>query len=99
MSETKRTLAGCLATFIALPFASVFNGYVLSVLWRWFIVPVFHLPVLSIVQAIGISMVVTMFTYQAPEDVKGREWTDLIARMFAKPALGLFFGWIVRMWL
>lgn len=36
---------------------SVWGGYVFSVIWGWFIVPLFHLPVLPVSFAIGLLMV------------------------------------------
>ena len=34
---------------------AIFGGYVLTVLWGWFIVPTFHLPPLTIPVALGLS--------------------------------------------
>ena len=42
--------------------AIVIRGWVVSTLWGWFIVPVFHAPVLSIMQAVGLSLVAGVFT-------------------------------------
>lgn len=39
--------------------SSVLNGWVLSILWGWFLVPTLKLPPLTVVQAIGIAMVIT----------------------------------------
>lgn len=47
---------------LVLVLSSMLRGYVLTWLWLWFVVPVFHLPELGIVQAIGISGVVTLLT-------------------------------------
>lgn len=35
----------------------IFNAYVLTVLWGWFVVPVFHLAALTLPLAIGLKMV------------------------------------------
>ncbi len=42
----------------------VYNGYILVKLWSWFIVPTFNLPALSIPVGIGISIVISLLTYQ-----------------------------------
>ncbi|MBU4347936.1 hypothetical protein KJ671_00275 [Patescibacteria group bacterium] len=42
----------------------ILRGYVLSVLWGWFIVPVFHLPELTLAVAIGIAMIMSIITHQ-----------------------------------
>ena len=44
---------------VAVPI-TIWRGYVLSVLWAWFIVPLFGLPALSIPLAIGLMVIVSM---------------------------------------
>jgi hypothetical protein len=39
-----------------IPLAAISRGFVLSIMWSWFVVPVFHLPPLTIPYALGISM-------------------------------------------
>jgi len=90
---------------VALVLGSIFNGYALSVLWGWFIVPVFHLPALTVVPAIGIAMVVGYLTRQIGPDVeeKDRSSSEKMARSFAHafflPLFALFFGWIVHLFM
>ena len=83
--------------------SSIMNGLVLSILWSWFVTPVFDLPVLTIVQAIGIGLVVTMLTYHKSESKEGKDTTELIAEIVSaavfQPLFYLFFGWVVRMFL
>ena len=38
------------------------NGWVLEVIWGWFMVPIFNLPAITIVEAMGLSLVVS-FTF------------------------------------
>jgi hypothetical protein len=96
------TLGIAVSFIVALVLGSIFNGYALSVLWGWFVVPVFHLPVLTVVPAIGIAMVVGYLTHQTEPDVEekeretGEKLLRLIALVFFRPAFALFFGWIVH---
>jgi hypothetical protein len=46
---------------------TLLRGALLQLLWGWFVVPVFHLPSLSLVQALGIALVVTFLMYQDPQ--------------------------------
>jgi hypothetical protein len=60
-------LALIIGAFIVLLFiagSSIIYGMTLSVLWGWFMVPLFHLPRLGIAQAIGLSLVISYATYQ-----------------------------------
>lgn len=67
MSNTDNAL-GCLVAGVfvaAMTFVSaLMNGWVLTKLWSWFVVPIFHLPGLGLVQAIGIGVMVSFLTYQ-----------------------------------
>ena len=41
---------------------SMFNGYALSIMLQWFMVPTLGLPVIGIAQATGISLVASYLT-------------------------------------
>lgn len=86
--------------------AAIWSGYVLSVLWSWFVISQFpDMPHLSIPGAIGISMIVSFLTKDRQLTVEQKE-LDATERFihgvvvsFSMPALALFLGWIVRMFL
>lgn len=42
---------------------SILNGIVLADLWLWFVVPIFHLPILQTVQAMGLALIVSYTTH------------------------------------
>lgn len=62
---------GCALLFASLPFTlaygTVLAGYVLSVIWGWFMVPLLHAPPLSVAGAAGIHLVIRYVTYQTPK--------------------------------
>jgi len=77
---------------------SLWNGYVLTVLWRWFMVPVFNLPILSLPVAIGISLVIGLLTQQyqsIPEDDRFKPFVYSIL----VPFVALAMGWIVHLFM
>lgn len=86
---------------------SIFNGYVLSVLWGWFIVPTFvGAPQLLVVTAIGITLVVQYLTHQIDDGGKkedddkfGQKMVKTTVYAIAKPLLALFIGWIVHQYM
>lgn len=94
-----------LLTIPLIVLSSIWRGYVLTVLWGWFIVPVFHLPALTIVVAIGVAMVVGFLTYQQPEEKPNdtRSSTEKISAGIATalmhPAVYLLIGWIIQLFL
>ena len=96
---------GCgLAGIVIIPIAIygyVINGWVLSLLWLWFIVPVFHVVALTIPQSIGITMIVGFLTKQMTND-KGEEDKRTTSKkiidflvIIISPFLTLGIGWIV----
>jgi hypothetical protein len=38
---------------------TILGGFIFSLLWLWFVVPVFHLQILTIAQAIGLSFFIS----------------------------------------
>lgn len=78
---------------------SILNGYVLSILWAWFIVPTFHAPVLSIPVAIGVSMVIHYLTFTDTTDLAKKEdskwWSSLLIALL-RPVVVLAFGAVVH---
>lgn len=100
---------GCLLIIFALayiPLAIIWHGYVASVVWRWFMVPIFHMQELSVAQCIAISIVVWMFiphpkieTEDDGEKSGGKKLAISYSTGFFLPLLLLFEAWIVRHWL
>lgn len=72
----------------------VWRGYVMAVLWGWFMVPPFGLPSLSIPFAIGISIVAGVFAGHRTEE-KGTPFWTLVGRSFMGPLMSLGIGAIV----
>lgn len=98
-------LGGVVGLIVLMAFSAVFSGYALSVLWGWFIVPIFHLPQLSITAAIGISLVIGYLTHQIINDPKDsdRSFAEKIgvatAYSILKPGSALLIGWVVHLFM
>ena len=77
---------------------SIWSGYVLSVLWGWFIVPTFQLPILTIPVAIGISLVTHMLCASSSSSSgdTSKDTATLAVGLFLVPLVALALGWIVR---
>lgn len=93
-------LAGLVGVIIV---ASILNGWAISVLWLWFVAPLFGLPVLTIPQAIGLSLVIGMFTsrYRDQDDAKdktGRIVNSLVLAVFM-PVFAVVIGSVVKMFI
>ena len=80
------------------------RGFVIMKLWTWFIVPMFSMQALTLVHAIGLSLVVGLLTSELkPEDDDGENWfTKIITRfifLVIVYAAVLFEGWIISLFM
>jgi putative Mn2+ efflux pump MntP len=92
---------GIVGVFALLALSSIWKGYVLTVLWSWFVVPTFGAPLLTIAPAIGLAMVVGFLTHQSdatktPEGDSSERFMRAVAHALVMPLLVLGIGWVVR---
>ena len=83
---------------------AIMNGWVLSILWSWFVIPIFGVPTLSIPLAIGFSLTVGMLAGKnsAPKNEKKSTTEvagELIGAAFLTPLFVLFLGYIIKMFI
>jgi membrane protein CcdC involved in cytochrome C biogenesis len=80
----------------------LFVGYILSKLWLWFIMPVFHLPELSLGYAMGLGLIFDLILIGVSNqtDASNLNSNQLTSRalnlMFARPLSILFIGWLIH---
>ena len=79
----------------------IWGGYVLSVMWAWFVVPTFHAPQVSVAVAVGISLIVGMLTKQVTESQEKKDATASVVSSFTwsffYPLLILGVGYVAHM--
>lgn len=104
-------LAVFIAALIGIPFVlfvvafgSIVRGYVLHVLWGWFMVEQFHLPQLSIVAAIGLSLTLNYLLPHATNIKANKtdekktlsETVGELVGILISPFVTLLFGWALH---
>lgn len=92
-------LIGLLMVVGGLAASCIWSGFVLTILWRWFMATSFGLPPLSIAAGIGISLVIQMLV--PTPTVKDEDYSigSALGKAFVKPAVALLMGWIVNHWM
>lgn len=104
-SKEENTLWGCfslsVALFIGTVLGTIVNGWALMTLWGWFIVPVFELPPLTTVQAIGVAMVISFLTKRHDLSEQRKRSTSemislLIGSSFLLPVVTVVIGFVVH---
>ena len=65
---------GYLTTILAICLLGpIWSGYVLSILWTWFLVPTFHIHTITIPCAIGLNLIVSMLVVKSQDIETSKE--------------------------
>lgn len=80
---------------------ALWRAFVGVKLWLWFVVPQFGLAPIPIVTAIGLSVLVGMYSGSSaqpkdPEEPPAQAFGKSVARVILFPAFGLLFGWCIH---
>lgn len=97
-------VAGGISIPTILAVLAVLRGWVLSKLWFWFIVPTFKVTELSVVQAIGLSVVVAMlagnhYRYKSNDQGEKADAFINLGIAFIAPIFSLVVGYFVKMFM
>lgn len=97
---------GCIGAIVLWLASVILRGWALSVLWGWFIVETFNAPTLTIVPAIGLSLVVGFLTQGKVETQSKKTgksvWEDLFIQLFVSlllPVVSVGIGWIIQLFM
>lgn len=75
---------------------TLWEGYALMVLWRWFLTPL-GLPAVGMAHAIGIALIVNLLTHQASSNAFDYERVEQsIAWSLIAPTVALVVGWLAK---
>lgn len=100
-------IIGALVSIPAIIVGSILlNGYALSILWGWFMVPL-HLPALGLAHAVGIATLIGTVTHytntndlaKTPEHLAksgGQRLFEALSHLALRPLVALLIGWIAK---
>lgn len=77
-------------------FDSFIKGWVLTVMWKWFVIPVFDLPPIKLVYSIGIAMIMGFLT-KTVNTAKTESDNKLVALSLLRPFIVLGLGYIIHL--
>jgi hypothetical protein len=94
-------LLGCASFPVVLLISTLWGGWVLSVVWNWFMPQIFGLPTLTLIQAIAASLIIGWLAKaRVPPDTKEKDalkaLVEAYTRAFMEPAWVLAFAWIIQ---
>lgn len=93
---------GFLLFMVSSILSSIYGGFVLSVLWGWFVSPVFGLPVITFLQGIGLSIVTHFLTVQyVKQEFESPSEAMLNALIFSLTysTMALASGWVLHLFM
>lgn len=81
----------------------VLNGLVLQQLWGWFVIPLFHLPALSLAFAIGLAAVVKLLTHHQITSRKDETLSETVGASIShglvNPVFVFLVGWAAHLFI
>lgn len=87
-------MSGIVVLLVAYVPLALFRGWVTALLWQWYVADYSDIPPLTVVQAVGIGILVSMFTGRVPsEEERDRHWVWDLGFGLLYPAIALGFGW------
>lgn len=95
-------MLGCMVLAAVLIPSTILNGWVTSTLWGWFIQPVFGLRPITLGEAIGLSLFVSLFrahrfNQSVKKDKRLEESLTMVAEIILNPFLVLAFGYVLHL--
>lgn len=100
MNEAKSTLEKEIKirySLVLLSAVVVFNAYVFTILWSWFIVPIFNLPFINIPEAIGILIAVKLL--KGKKDKKKKITAQYLIDSVANIIALFSIGWLITIFI
>ena len=98
-----KTFGKIMFVIITLLLSVIAKGFAILKLWNWFVATTFHITTLSLVQAIGISFLVSFLTLRYERSTEAEEFWIGYAKQLAYTFLGagiaLLSGWILLLFI
>lgn len=76
----------------------LWQGFVISTLWSWFVIPTFHLPPLPAAVAAGL-IAILLVVRPVPTDFDKDDMVDSIIQSIMRPFMALAFGYVFTLFM
>lgn len=99
-SKTLACFGSTMGVIILAVIGYMANGFMLMILWSWFVVPLFGLPQLSIPYALGLALLSRSLLELERDNSEERStselWLELFSVALLRPGVTLLLGWIFQ---
>jgi hypothetical protein len=103
MSQKNDDVKTCAALIVAAPFLvaalvllAALNGWVLHVLWGWFVTPTFGVAAPSVAMCLGLGLTANLFIHTG-DSTKEKAWWKPLLEGFLRAVVVLGVGYIVHL--
>lgn len=87
------------ASILSIIIGIVLGGVLVMKFWEWFINPVFHIGLLSLGQAVGISTFITLFKTTSFNEKSDVDASVAVVSSIIYQLFLLGFGWIISLFI
>ncbi len=81
----------------------IIKGFVMKTLWAWFVVPIFEVNPLRMIEAIGLMFFINYIKHKRSKDLDNSDvWVDLaktLISLIVTAVFALLSGWITQMFM
>jgi hypothetical protein len=96
METFGKIVAGIILTVLS----TIVQGFVIVKLWAWFIVQIFDIRPITLIEAIGLSLFILYVNYRKPSKVEDDLYDIVVHGFIESLTIGgifLLFGWVVHL--
>lgn len=95
-----KTIIKIVATIVSGVLLTLYGGWIFQLLWKWFVSGTFGIQTLTLVQSMGLSLLISFATWKLPtEDTEKQGFTKTFVRASIIPivyfSLTLLIGYIL----
>jgi hypothetical protein len=97
VNDNTKTILKFLALLALTPIGIIWGAYALTVLWGWFVMPVFGLAPLGLAHAAGLAVLTSFVVRHVPE--KATSTSHAVGVMLLHPLFALAIGWVITLFI
>jgi hypothetical protein len=91
-----------MTVLLAMIISPIIGGFVIMKLWDWFIIPIFDIHPLRLVEGIALVLIFSYIKADYKKTTTENFWEDFIAKclfVVTMAAFALFAGWIIHLFM
>lgn len=98
--EDATTCLAAIVAFALIPFMLIWNAWLFTIVYKWHVVPTFHVAPLSISEALGVSCAIRLLRHKPSQSTIKKEYrekpdiSELCMQVFGAELVVVFVAWV-----